>query len=717
MKHLVFLLILIIISSCGGENTDESSSCPSTVITSDYKSDASLYIRGDFNNWQLSTPMELKNGKWRAELNLLPGDYGYQFYDSKEDKWFKDENNPLTIYADGMDSSRLIVEDCRYPQLKLSKNPVIKDGSVTFDVVFTPGQNGEKIDLDNSQITLNNIETDVLFNEKTQIFTVNAADLKNGKYSWLFKVKDKNGFLAPPQFIPVWIEDEPFTWKDAVIYQIMTDRFSNGDTANDSEAKGADLKANWQGGDFKGITHKIDAGYFEDAGINAIWISSPLRNTQKTWKGMGGDKRYYAAYHSYWPVTTGWTDYFKPGGFDSPVEPHFGTETELDELIKKAHSKGIRVLFDLVPNHVHSESELWEDHKNDGWFNDFYLCGWEKPLSCWFNEYLPDINHRNINALNALTDHAVWLATRYNIDGFRVDAVRLMERIASSTLRIMLDRAVAHTGIPFYLVGETFTNDSGWNEIGYYLGNDLLHGQFDFPLFHHLSRTLLLQTETFNDLNSFLEVNDTRYQDDYYKDAIMSNFIGNHDICRALSVANGDFDNSTQGGSAANEKVWENSPVLPGTEEPYKKLHLAHIFLMTTPGIPSIYQGDEFGMPGANDPDNRRMMVFDDDLDEFQKTTLAKFKMLGIFRTLHPALRHGTRKTISVSNETFIYSMSDDNETVIVALNRSIEPVTLEFSCSSCKDKMTELFTKKESQLKENSIKITVEAQSGAVLY
>ncbi len=716
MKYSIFSLIFLLIASCGKDSINESF-CPAVTIESSYRSDASLYIRGDFNNWQLSTPMEFKNGKWSAELNLLPGDYGYQFYDQKEDKWFKDYENPLTIYADGMDSSRLTVPDCRYPSLSLTGKPEIKGGSVKFEAVFTPGIKGSGIDLNNSLITLNNIETEVVYDERSQTFSIDAEGLAAGKYSWLFKVKDKNGFLAEPLFVPVWIENGQFTWKDAVIYQIMTDRFSNGDTSNDDPLDGADLKANWQGGDFRGIIDKIDAGYFEDAGINAIWISSPLRNTQKIWKGMGGDKRYYAAYHSYWPVTTGWTDYYKPGGFDSPLEPHFGTEAELDELIKKAHSKGIRVLFDLVPNHVHSESELWQDHKNDGWFNDYYLCGWEKPLSCWFNEYLPDIDHRNINALNAVIDHSSWLATRYNIDGFRVDAVRLMERIASSTLRIMLDRAVAHTGIPFYLVGETFTNDSGWDEIGYYLGNNMLHGQFDFPLFHHLSRTLLLQTETFNDLDEFLAVNDTRYQDDYYKDAIMSNFIGNHDICRALSVANGDFDNSTQGGAIANEKVWENSPVLPETEEPYKKLHLAHIFLMTTPGIPSIYQGDEFGMPGANDPDNRRMMVFDDDLDEFQKTILEKFRMLGKFRSLHPALRHGTRKTISVSNETFVYSMNDENETVIVAFNRSAEPAALDIPCSSCKSKMTELFTKKEYSLKENSVKITVGAQSGAVLY
>ncbi|HNW81921.1 MAG TPA: alpha-amylase family glycosyl hydrolase [bacterium] len=716
MKYSIFFLTLILLFSCDHKEIS-TSSCPAVIVTSDYKSDAELYIRGSFNKWQLSTKMEFVNGAWSVELNLPPGDHGYLFYDKSEDLWFKDEKNPLEIYIDDMDSSRLIVEDCRYPSLSLSKSPVIKDGSVTFDVVFTPGLNGEKIDIKNSLITLNNIETVVVYNEKSQTFSIDVKNLVNGKYSWLFKIKDKKGFLAQPLFVPVWIENEPFTWKDAVIYQIMTDRFSNGDTSNDNAIDGADFKANWQGGDFKGIIDKIDTGYFENAGINAIWISSPVRNTQKVWKGMGGDTRYYAAYHSYWPVTTGWTDLQKPGGFDSPLEPHFGTEAELDELIEKAHSKGIRVLFDLVPNHVHSESELWQDHENDGWFNDYYLCGWEKPLVCWFNEYLPDINHRNINALNAVTDHAVWLATRYNIDGFRVDAVRLMERIASSTLRIMLDRAVAHTGIPFYLVGETFTNDSGWNEIGYYLGSNLLQGQFDFPLFHHLSRTMLLNTETFNDLNAFLEVNDTRYQKDFYKDAIMSNFIGNHDICRALSVANGDFDNSTQGGNIANEKVWENSPGYPETEDPYKKLHLAHIFLMTTPGIPSIFQGDEFGMPGANDPDNRRMMTFDNELNEFQKATLAKFKMLGKFRMLHQALRHGTRKTISVSNETFVYSMSDEFETVIVALNRSNEPVTLEFTCSSCQNEMTELFTQQKYSPEENSFKITIEPQSGAVLY
>ena len=153
-------------------------------------------------------------------------------------------------------------------------------------------------------------------------------------------------------------------------------------------------------------------------GVNVLWISSPVANTENPGKGMGGDTRYYAPYLSYWPVATGWTNELRLPGLDSPIEKHFGSEEKLHELIQKAHKKGIRVMFDFVPNHVHTDSYLWKTYKNRGWFNmaenglpansnGGYSCGWERPVYCWFTDYLADIDYRNDEAMDAVAE-AAW---------------------------------------------------------------------------------------------------------------------------------------------------------------------------------------------------------------------------------------------------------------------------------------------------------------------
>lgn len=688
MRAWLLLLVVSLLFSCGGKSAPAV--CDGVLVTAAGSAAEELYLRADFNNWSLSTPMSYRNGRWEVTLNLPPGDHAYAFYDRKKDSWRLDEANPLARYDGGKRYSRLIVPDCRYPRLAVEGRPVADGSSLSLSVRYTPGAGGAGPDLKKSVVTLSGGTVTPSYDSDGKLFTLTATALTPGKYTALFTIRDTDGFAATPLFVPVWVEKEPFDWRDAVIYQIMTDRFVNGDTGNDGPVAGVDAKANWQGGDLRGIIGKLEEGYFTDLGVTALWLSSPLRNTQGAGKGMGGDTRLYAAYHSYWPVATGWSDLAPVPGLDSPLEPHFGDEVDLSELVKKAHDRGIRILFDIVPNHVHEESYLWRTHRYDGWFNEApdglphnalggYTCGWERPEECWFTDYLPDIDHRNAAAQEALIEHYLWLVRTFDVDGFRIDAVRLMNLDFIRTLRHFIERDAAAGGTPFYMVGETFTGDTGWREIGSCLGPDKLDSQFDFPLFHHLVRAFLLGSESLADLAAFLLTHDGRYQRDYHLGAIMATFPGNHDLCRALSSANGDFDGTSQGGAPAHERVWANEPETPTDAAPYEKLRLAWAFLFTSPGVPTIYQGDEFGMPGANDPDNRRMMLFGDDLNDHQKDTLAFTRKLTITRALHPALRHGTRKTVHAEEDAWLYTMNDDTETVLITFNRGEEPVSRTF--------------------------------------
>ncbi len=731
MKGFIFLFLLSVLFSC--EKTDDTFvSCGGTVISVSGRAEDDLYVKSSFNGWSLSTPMIFKDGKWSVELFLKPGDYPYSIYSAKSKKSFPDIENPLTMFDKSVRYSRLTVLDCKYPKIELVKRPVINGMNILFEIKYNAGISGSYPDLEKSVIKLNNEVQSYQFDKKSGTFSINFTAPEKGKYTWYFKIYDTDGFASEVLTVPVWIEEKEFSWEDAFIYQIMTDRFHNGDKTNDSALKDIDEKANWQGGDYAGIIKKIDENYFSDMGVNAIWISSPVKNTDNPGKGMGGDTRYYSAYHSYWPVATGWSDTVQIPGLDSPLEKRFGTAEELKELIQKAHKQGIRVMLDFVPNHVHTDSYLWETYKNLGWFhmasddqpanaNGGYTCGWEHPVECWFTDYLADIDYRNIDAMNSVIDHLIWLITEFDIDGLRLDAIRLMVIDFTTTLKTAIQRKVTTTGIPFYMIGETFTSDTGWDEIGFYIGERKLDGQFDFPLYHHIVRTFLLQSEVIPELVEFLEENDNRYKNDFYELAVMGNFIGNHDVARALSIANNDFDGvSSSGGDEAHEKVWENSPVSPETEEPFKKMRNALTFLFATTGIPVIYQGDEYGMPGANDPDNRRMTLFGDDLSDFQKKNLEHTQILGKFRAEKRSLKHGVRKNLIIADNFYCFAMVKDGETVIAAVNNSNSQVVEKIDVSNLsgvEGDMTGLFGGNIFTISEGSMEIELEPFSSELFY
>jgi len=725
---LILLAVMSIFISCDGSES-QGNYCRGVTLSVSGRAEDDLYIRSSFNNWSLATPMTYKDGVWSAELFLAPGNYPYKFFSAKDSKWFLDPANPLRMFDKDNPYSKLVVKDCRYPTIELAGRPEISDKSIKFQIKFTAGISGKNPDFKKSEILLGREKADYSFDKKTGIISIDYNAEYSGKFTWFFRIFDTDGFAAEVLTVPVWIEETPFEWENAFMYQLMTDRFSNGDKSNDSPLPDIDEKANWQGGDFQGIIDRIEDNYFSDMGVNVLWISSPVANTENPGKGMGGDTRYYAPYHSYWPVATGWTNELHIPGLDSPIEKHFGSEEKLHELIQKAHKKGIRVMFDFVPNHVHTDSYLWKTYKNSGWFNmakdglpansnGGYTCGWERPVECWFTDYLADIDYKNDEAMEAVINHLTWLIQEFDIDGLRLDAIRLMELDFTTTLKTVIQRKVTTTGILFYMIGETFTGDMGWEEIGSYLGEHRLDGQFDFPLYHHIVRTFLLQSENFETFTKFLETNDYRYQNDFYKGSIMGNFIGNHDVARALSLANKDFDGvSSQGGAEADWKVWENSPELPEDELPFKKMRNALTFMFTHPGIPIIYQGDEFGMPGANDPDNRRMALFGDDLSENQKKNLSHTQILGNFRKNHPAFMHGKRKNLAVSENIYAFAMVHGDDTVIALFNNGEEEKTLKIDISGLKIDSAETLFSNKINISGKKLEITLEPFGAEIIY
>jgi glycosidase len=452
-----------------------------------------------------------------------------------------------------------------------------------------------------------------------------------------------------------------FDWRDAVLYFVFVDRFVNGDPTNDGPAiSGVEPAAAYKGGDWAGVRQKIADGYFTDLGVNVLWLSVPMDNPNQA--GAGSDGHQYSAYHGYWP-----------SNLDQPEE-HMGTMAELSGLVSDAHAAGIRVILDYAMNHVHVSSPVYQQHADWFWPLDNNgtkcVCGegcaWDgsDAKRCWFRDYLPDFNFQNTDARNFSVSNAIQWVKDTGVDGFRLDAVKHIEDAWVTDLRSRVKSEIeAQSGEHFYMVGETFTGDR--DAIKYYVNpSTMLDGQFDFPLRAQVVSSLLIRNEPLTDLDGFLASNDG-----FYGSGVMSTFVGNHDVPRSIHFAE---DNPLWSDPWADgkERAWTNQPGLPSAASAFERLGNAYTLIFTLKGIPLLYYGDEIGMPGGGDPDNRRMMQWSG-LSAGQSVLLAHVEKLGAIRNAHPALRKGTRTTLSVTADTLAYRVQYNADTVYVALNRS----------------------------------------------
>lgn len=532
------------------------------------------------------------------------------------------------------------------------------------------------IDFAESEITLNGESVDATeyYNEETKTFTVTQSGLEPNKYSWLFRLVDTDGNKIEPFFVPLWIGEgidyADFGWRDAFIYQIMTDRFLNGDPSNDiGNLSGITIDLEqWKGGDFAGIIKKIDDGYFTDMGVNALWISTPILNPDYTSQGGTASNQsslYFTSYHAYHPLATGYNFDNDYGYGNEGVHPAFGKVEKFRELVEKAHKKGIRIIPDFVVNHVHKDAKLYQEHKNDGWFYDYQQCDghWDDHrIDCWFTPYMPDFNYKgSAEARKTVIDHAIWLIENFNLDGFRADALKHIDDIfvieLRSAIKAKIETTVENHDMPdeaeiFYTVGESL---GGWAR--YHTRAEMVQGQVNDSLYYAIRDQILHNGSYENLANKIMydvsgDLTDTAFlsvqtgRSGGFPGAVMGNFFGNHDQDRALTECG----------------------------KNYTLFKHAQTFLLTTPiNIPMLYQGDDIGMTGKAengfDGGRRAVMKFTG-LSSDEQAALDHVRKLGKFRKSHPALRHGTRSTCSSSNDAWVYKLKYNGDTVIVGINK-----------------------------------------------
>lgn len=371
---------------------------------------------------------------------------------------------------------------------------------------------------------------------------------------------------------------------DDFIYLVMPDRFANGDLSNDDPARSPGLtdrtkSRRYHGGDLRGVIDRLP--YLKDLGVTALWLNPWYDNVDRPNVRQAVDGEPIADYHGY-----GATDLYA-------VEEHFGDLATLRDLVDAAHRSGIKVIQDQVENHVGPDHPWVDDPPTPTWFNgtrerhlDNTWQTWtladphasaevrRATLDGWFVNVLPDLNQDDPEVARALVQNTLWWMGATGIDGIRQDTLPYVPRTFWRTWTAAIKREHPRSRV----VGEMW--DGNPSLVSFFQGgakrydgvDSGIEALFDFPLFEAV-RGVFLGAKPPRELAKVLA------QDRLYVDSsALVTFLGNHDTTRFMSEPGATIDG----------------------------LKRAFTFLMTTRGIPMVYYGDEIGLLGGPDPDNRR---------------------------------------------------------------------------------------------------------------
>ena len=682
-----------------------------SLHTFQYKPDnevKNISVIGSFNNWNRSTnKLTDKDGDgiFKTEIPLEPGHYTYKFnVDGKE---ILDPANSETEPTgfDGFNSVLKIQEnkaDTDY--LYILEKQIIGD-KILIDFFYDKGRsdfvlqnkniiallNNQKIQESSINIAGNKIQVELNKDDLTGEKILRLVIFNNAHRSNLQSVFFYNGNTERDEKVHS-------TWHDGSIYSIMIDRFDNGDKSLDQPVVHDSLfqQANYEGGDLKGIIDKIEEGYFDSLGTNILWISPVYDNPNDAYRESPKPYRWYSGYHGYWPID------------ETQVEEKFGTIETLKKLVNTAHNHGIKVLLDIVAHHVHLENPLYKEHPD--WFGTLMLPDgrrnlrlWDEyRLTTWFEPYMPSFDYtRTEEPINYMVNNCIWWLTESGADGFRHDAVKhVPNRFWRALTKKLEEEIEIPTGKKVYQIGETFGD---YKLIGSYVNNGQLSAQFDFNLSYSAIPIILEKQRSFKELDVDLHKAISAFGNHH----LMGNIMDSHDKVRFMAYADGDVPKQ---GVDMREMAWTNPPKVDHASS-YKKAELYYSFIFTIPGIPVIYYGSEFGMTGADDPDNRRMMRFGNQLDDLEKNMLKVTSSIVHMRNEHSALRYGDFKTIYVDDNIYSYMRADVNEKLIIVLNKSEnnQSVTLQIPKVYNSSKLVDVISNENLNVNNSSADIGID--------
>ncbi len=614
----------------------------------------SVQVKGEMNSWNpTASEFEKNDGAWTFTMLINEGLYQYLYVvDGKE---MKDPDNQKTV-SNGMGgfNNLLTVGNVDAEKAKLA----------TYDFsderIYLQSDNAENV-----IVFWENYQLETEFKDDIIRVDLPGNSVVKGRThvrAWSF---DENGVsndvLIPLNNGKVLTDADDLNRKDIRswnMYFVLIDRFKDGNPQNTRKIDDPDIhpKANYYGGDLAGITQKIKDGYFEKLNITALWLSPISQNPEDAWGlwDKGEVKTKFSGYHGYWPISS------------SKIDDRFGTSEEFKELLSVAHENGIAVILDYVANHVHKLHPVYQEHPE--WATNLYLPDgrmntelWdEQRLTTWFDTFMPTLDFSKQEVIDTMTDSALFWVEEYDLDGFRHDATKHIQLEFWRTLtRKVKEQIVVPENRSVFQVGETY----GSRElVASYINSGMLESQFDFSMYD-ASLNAFGQDLSFKGLESQLQESFNYFG--YHN--MMGIISGNHDKPRFITLTSG-------------EVKWNEDSKLAGwTREigapqafAYDRLSMLHAFNLTIPGIPVTYMGDEFGMPGANDPDNRRWMRFDDsDLNELELRNRSIFTKLTELRTSKSEFLYGDFHFHQVDDNIMAYSRAYFDKQAVVVFNKN----------------------------------------------
>ncbi len=612
-----------------------------------------VQIKGEMNAWNpAATEVRLQNGEWVIKLELDAGDYQYKYIVDGQD--INDPHNSVTVSnGSGGTNSLLRLAKSKKENLPWLSTRQFSDTSLNLGYTNRPTQvfaYWQNLRLD-SRILEDKIVLDI---------PKEANNLERSFIRvWAYNQSGvSNDLLIPLQMGKVVTDANDLSRSDKeaqIMYFTLVDRFSNGDKDNDDPIQDDRLKplTNYEGGDIKGITQKIKSGYFKDLNINSLWLSPITQNPLKAYQEYIEPQYFYSGYHGYWPISS------------SQVDHRFGNDKDLQELVDVAHTHGINILLDYVTNHVHEEHPIYKQHPE--WATDLVLPDgtknlriWDaQRLTTWFDTFMPSLDLSNPEVIDIQVDSTIYWLKKFGLDGYRHDATKHIPLAFWKALTRQLKEEIMVTeGRTIYQIGETYGSR---DLIRSYINSGMLDAQFDFNLYFD-SREVFAKSEVpFSKLVNSLEETFAYYG--YHSS--MGYISGNHDQARFISLASGDVSFSEDHKMAGFNRDIEVSDAIG-----YDKLEMLMAFIMTIPGVPVIYYGDEIGMPGAGDPDSRRMMRFAQ-LSEREKQTKKVVQKLTQLRKTHLALTYGDSEVIDFDHTTLVLKRQYFNQEALLVMNKS----------------------------------------------
>jgi cyclomaltodextrinase len=493
--------------------------------------------------------------------------------------------------------------------------------------------------------------------------------------------------------IPDWVQD-------AIFYQIFPDRFAKS-TRNPSgnllfEAWDSPPTSHgFKGGDLYGIAEKLD--YLKDLGITALYLNPIFASAS--------NHRYHAF------------DYYA-------VDPLLGGNDAFNELLKKAHKKGIRIVLDGVFNHA--SRGFWQFHHvlecGDGSpYRDWFLFDPERltrrkhwgaypgPQELralqhedsitaigyrgWWN--LPALPKFNTNTpavrefLFEVAEH--WI--KLGVDGWRLDVA---EEIDDDSFWQEFRNRVRNINPEAYIVAEIWHESHRWlqgDQFDAIMNYDVTKPMLAFFPGTHLNFRVLHQQSNYHGIQHVIDAHEFANRIDHnlrlYKQDItyaQLNLLDSHDTPRFLSCAGGDKD----------------------------ALKLAWLFMFSFPGAPCIYYGDEIGLDGEHDPDCRKSFPWEE--SQWDQDLLSYVKQVIILRKQNPALRRGDFKRLWSADGTYAFSRSLEGDTFVIALNTSESPQQVEVTYEAKKNPKAVLGEASGISLNDNRLKFKIPARSGVML-